>query len=111
MKALLAEVERPPAGPAPGKAMAAAARAPSPLDRPGRLEEDRILGEVAIGLLVGDKGKPDEVRSRLEAILTRIEARRKSAPDSPALEESALSIRARISKLLDSSFPTDPFVR
>jgi tetratricopeptide (TPR) repeat protein len=113
VKSLLAEMERPRAEPAPAKAEApaATARAPSPLDQPGQLEEDRLLGEVAIGLLVGDEGKPDKLRSRLEAILARIEARRKSTPDSPALEASARSIRARISKLLDSSFPTDPFVR
>jgi serine/threonine protein kinase/tetratricopeptide (TPR) repeat protein len=113
VKSLLAESERPRANPAPAKAEAPAtvARAPSPLDRPGQLEEHRLLGEVAIALLVGDKGNPDEFRSRLETILARIEARRKSAPDSPALEVSAQSIRAQVSKLLDSSFPTDPFVR
>jgi hypothetical protein len=43
--------------------------------------------------------------------LVRIEARRKSTPNSSALEVSAQSIRAQISKLLDSSFPTNPFVR
>jgi hypothetical protein len=106
-------MEQPRAEPAPAKADATAAtvRAPSPLDQPGQLEEDRLLGKVAIGLLVGDKGKPNEVRSRLVAILAQIEARRRSAPDSPAWEASARSIRARILNLLDSSFPTDPFVR
>jgi tetratricopeptide (TPR) repeat protein len=96
VKSLLAETEQPRAEPAPTNAEAPAtmARAPSPLDRPGQLEEHRLLGEVAIALLVGDKGNPDDFRSRLESILARIEARRKSAPDSLALEVSAQSIRA-----------------
>ena len=61
MKSLLAEMERPPAEPAPAKAEApaAAARLPSPLDQPGRLEEDRILGELTIGLLAERRpGRP-----------------------------------------------------
>ena len=113
VKSLLAKMEQSRAQPAPANAEGPAtmAVAPSPLDRPGRLEEHRLLGEVAIALLVGDNGNPDEFRSRLGTILKRIEARRKSAPDSPALEVSAQSIRAQIPKLLDSSFPTDPFAR
>jgi hypothetical protein len=111
VKAILSDMERPAAAaPAPAKATAATP-APSPLNRPGQLEEDRLLGEVAIRVLMGGKGKPDEVFTRLQAILARIEARRKSAPDSPALEASARSIRVKIGELLDTAFPTDPFVR
>ena len=62
---------------------------PSPLDQPGRLEEDRLLGELTIGLLEEDAGATKQTRSRLEAMLARIEARRKSGADSPALEASA----------------------
>jgi hypothetical protein len=97
-----------------------AAHTPTPLSRQGQLEEDRLLGEVAIGLLVTDKpkdttsrspGKPDEMLALLQAILARIEAKRKSAPSSPALESSAVSIRKQIAKRLDAAFPTDPFAR
>ena len=59
LKALLAEMERPAVNPRPAPAAApSTAPAPSPLDRPGRLDEDRFLGEVTISLLLGDKGKP-----------------------------------------------------
>jgi hypothetical protein len=111
VRPILAEMQRSAAPPTAPAKPTAAAPAPSPLSRPGQLEEDRLLGEVAIGLLVGDKGEPDEVRSRLEAILARIEARRKSPPGSPALESSALSIQVQISTLLDAAFPTDLFAR
>jgi tetratricopeptide (TPR) repeat protein len=110
LKALLAEMELPAVNRRPTPAGAtSAAPAPSPLDQPGRLDEDRFLGEVTISLLLGDKGKPDEVRARLEATLARIEARRKSAPGSPALEAAARSLRVKIGAMLDPAFPSDPF--
>ncbi len=100
VKSLLSEMERKPAGPAPAlakaEAPAIAARTPSPLDRPGRLEEDRFLGDLTIALLSEDEGSPDRALGRLEAMLARIEARRKSSTDSPALEKSAQSIRVRL---------------
>jgi hypothetical protein len=111
-KAILVAMERPTADPPPAPAMTtAAAPVPSPLNQPGQLEEDRLLGEVAIILLASDKGKPDEMLARLEGILARIEAKRKSAPSSPALESSASSIREQIGKLLDAAFPTERFAR
>ena len=102
VKSLLAEMER-PAGRRPRLAKAeapAAAATPSPLDRPGRLEEDRFLGELTIGLLSEDDAEPDRARARLEAMLDRIEARRKSGPDSPGLEPFAQSIRLRLGEQL-----------
>jgi serine/threonine protein kinase len=95
---LLAEMERPSAGPSVStpKTASAAEDAASPLDRPGRLDEDRFLGELTIGLLEKDTGEPGQVRARLEAMLARIDARRKSNPKSPALEHSAETIRERI---------------
>ena len=112
LKALLAEMERPAVNPRPAPAAAPlTAPAPSPLDRPGRLDEDRFLGEVTICLLLGDKGKPDEVLARLVATLARIDARRKSVPGSPALEAAARSLRVRIGAMLDRAFPSDPFAR
>jgi eukaryotic-like serine/threonine-protein kinase len=112
VKALLAEMERPAVNPRPAPAGSTlAAPAPSPLDRPDRLDEDRFLGEVTISLLLDDKGKPDEVRARLEGTLARIEARRKAVPGSPALEAAARSLRVRIGAMLDPAFPSDPFAR
>ena len=80
VKSLLAEMDRLRAMPATVKpeAPVVAARTPSPLDQPDRLQEDRFLGELAIGLLSGDDGTPGQTRARLEAMLGRIEARRKS---------------------------------
>ncbi len=102
VKSLLAEMERPPAGPSAPKLKTAAApgNASSPLDQPGRLEEDRFLGELTVGLLDGETGEPGQARARLETILARIEARRKSGPESPALLASAQSIRVRIGEAL-----------
>jgi len=102
VKSLVAEMERPPAKPSLAKPPATAVQAltTSPLGQPGRLEEDRFLGELAIGLLQGESGEPDQVRARLETMLARIEARRKSSPDSPVLKASAQSIRVRIGEQL-----------
>jgi tetratricopeptide (TPR) repeat protein len=104
VKAILAQIERSPAQPAPAPApppaKVKAARAPSPLDQPGRLEEDRFLGELAIGLLEGAEDNSADVRARLEAMLGRIEERRARGPRSPTLEESAQSVRMRIGEEL-----------
>jgi len=104
VKSLVDQMERPPVKPSRAKAEAeapaAAARAPSPLDQPGRLEEDRFLGELTIGLLEGEKGEPDQARARLESMLARIDARRKSSPDSPSLNAWAQSIRVTIGEQL-----------
>ena len=85
VKSLLAEMERPAAKTAKAEAPASAPRVPSPLDHPGRLEEDRFLGELTIGLLAVDDRKTNQGQSHLEAMLARVEARRKSGPGSPAL--------------------------
>ncbi len=102
MKALLAEMERPPARSAPGKAEipSAAASTPSPLDRPDRLEEDRILGELTIGLLAEDAGAPDRAAHGWKRCWTGSKARRKSGPDSPGLEPFVQSIRLRLGEQL-----------
>ena len=104
MKALLAEMERPAAKPTnaqPAKPVAARpAPAPSPLDRAGRLEEDRLLGELTISLLEDSTGNSSQTQARLEAVLARIESQRKSGPDSPALRASARSIRLKIAEKL-----------
>ena len=55
----------------------------SPLDRPGRLEDDRFLGELTIGLIDAIAAASDE--SRLEALLVQVEARRKAGNGSPML--------------------------
>ena len=91
VKSLVAEMERPAAANPPARVQT---RVASPLDLPGRLEEDRFLGELTIGLLEASGGQTD--RSRLETILTRIEARRKAGPDSPSLEHAAQAVRMSI---------------
>jgi eukaryotic-like serine/threonine-protein kinase len=102
MKALLAEMEHPSPKPAiaPSMGAADAVALPSPLDLPGRLEEDRFLGELTIGLLEDDARMTGQTQSRLEAMLARIETRRKSGADSPALEASARSIRLKFGERL-----------
>jgi len=104
VQSLLAEMERPPAKPSPAKAKAEPTAAPaavaSPLHEPGRLEEDRLLGELTIGLLQGESGEPDQARARLQTMLARIDARRNAGPDSPALKASAQSIRVMVGKQL-----------
>ncbi len=102
MKALLAEMESPPGKPATAqtKKAAGAVRAPTPLDEPGRLEEDRFLGELTIALLDEDAGATNQTRSGLETILARIDARRRSGAESPALEASARSVKLAIGERL-----------
>ncbi len=51
-------------------------------------------------MLSGDDGEPDRARARMEAMLDRIDARRKSGPDSPGLEPFAQSIRLRLGEQL-----------
>ncbi len=51
-------------------------------------------------MLAEDAGAPDRGRARLEALLDRIEARRKSRPDSPGLEPFAQSIRLKLGEQL-----------
>jgi tetratricopeptide (TPR) repeat protein len=94
VKGLLREVDRTSAKVSPAVAMPeeAPTRLASPLDQPGRLEEDRILGDVAVALLQGKKGEPEQFSARLGAILAQIDAQRRSGRDSPALERSAESI-------------------
>jgi serine/threonine protein kinase len=104
VKSLLVEMTRPPPSSLPARAAAslAAPRAPSPLDRSGRLEEDRLLGELTISLLQDDKAPPEQAYTRLESLLTRLEARRKSGPKWPALNEAARSIQLKIgARLVD----------
>ena len=102
VKAILADMERPAdekprvQATAPSNKLAA----PSPLDQPGRLEEDRFLGELTISLLDNDGGELDRARSSLEALLARIDARRKSGADSPALEASSRSIKLSLGEQL-----------
>jgi eukaryotic-like serine/threonine-protein kinase len=100
MKSLLAEMQRPAAETVKALAPAAAPRAPSPLDKPGRLEEDRLLGEVTIGLLADDDRKTNQRQSHLEAMLARVEARLESGAGSPALQASARSLRLKIGERL-----------
>jgi serine/threonine protein kinase/Tfp pilus assembly protein PilF len=102
MKALLAEMEHPSPKPvnAQTKGAADAAPSPSPLDRPGRLEEDRFLGELSIGLLEDDAEKTSQTQNRLETMLARVQSRLEAGADSPALEASARSIRLKIGERL-----------
>jgi tetratricopeptide (TPR) repeat protein len=101
VKALLAEIDQPPVRLSAALAPAVTLdRAPSPLDQPGRLAEDRFLSELSIELLESQSGEPQEVRARLTSMLARIDAQRKSSPHSAALEESSQSIRLRIGELI-----------
>ena len=101
MKALLAQMEQPqPAPSSPAKPEVASAPA-SPLRRPGKLEEDRLLGELTVGLLEGDGSNPAQARRRLEAVLARIDdARRNITTDSTALDQSANTIRMKLGEQL-----------
>ncbi len=95
VKSLLAQMERPQPAPSPAKLDAKVA-APSPLRRPGKLEDDRLLGELSMGLLDGDDSDPGHARGRLESMLARVDARRKAGADSTALEEAASTIRMKL---------------
>ena len=92
VKSLLAEMERPAKEPAASKVQTT--RQDSPLDRPGRLEDDRFLGELTIGLIDAMIAASDE--SSLDALLVQVEARRKAGNDSPMLAQAARSIQLRI---------------
>jgi tetratricopeptide (TPR) repeat protein len=95
VKGLLEEMDRSPAVALSAAAApkAVPARLSSPLDKPGRLEEDRILGALAVALLGGEKTRPEQYMARLGAILARIDAQHNSRGHSPALERSAKSVR------------------
>ena len=69
VKTILAEAKRPADLKPPVEAGATAkpAAAPTPLDQPGRLEEDRFLGELSINLLSENNGKRDGSRARSDA--------------------------------------------
>ncbi len=92
VKSVLAEMERPAREPPAAKVRTT--RDDSPLDSPGRLEDDRFLGELTIGLIDAIGAASDE--SRLEALLIQVEARRKAGNDSPMLAQAARSIQLRI---------------
>ncbi len=92
VKSLLAEMGRPAKEPPAAKV--GATRSDSPLHSPGRLEDDRFLGELTIGLIDASGAAADE--SRLEALLVQVEARRKAGNDSPMLAQAARSIQLRI---------------
>jgi eukaryotic-like serine/threonine-protein kinase len=92
VKSLLAEMERPAKEPRAAKV--GATRNDSPLHSPGRLEDDRFLGELTIDLTDSIAAAADE--SRLEALLVQVEARRKAGNDSPMLAQAARSIQFRI---------------
>lgn len=101
VKALVEEMDHPtaPFAAIAGAPEIALGRLPSPLDQPGRLEEDRILGDLAIARVEEEQGQQgDSARytSRLEAIVERMQALRSSGPTSPALERFAESIRIEI---------------
>ena len=72
------------------------ARLPSPLDQPGRLEEDRLLGELAIALVEGEKGDPGQYTDRLGAILRRMDAQLKPGKASPAIERTLEATRLMV---------------
>ncbi len=92
VKSILAEMERPAKEPPAAKV--GSTRDDSPLSSPGRLEDDRFLGELTIGLVDAIGAASDE--SRLEALLVKVEARRKAGNDSPILALAARSIQLRI---------------
>ena len=104
VKSLLSEMERSPSTPpralAKAEAPLAALVTPSPLDRPGRLEEDRLLGEVTIGLLSEDEGSPERAVGRLEAMLSRIEAKRRFGPRLTDPRDVGETIRVRLGEQL-----------
>ncbi len=73
----------------------------SPLDHPGRLEEDQFLGELTIGLLENNPGNPTaDGTSPLEAMLARVESRMKAGANLPALEAAARALRSKIGERL-----------
>jgi eukaryotic-like serine/threonine-protein kinase len=94
LKSLLAEMERPPANP---PLAASQTVADSPLHQAGRLDEDRLLGELTIALIESAKGTESN-RAQLESMMARIDASRKANPDSPILEQSAQSIRMSLAE-------------
>jgi serine/threonine protein kinase/Flp pilus assembly protein TadD len=98
VKALLAEMDRSPKKLAPATAAPKAPppRPASPLDQPGRLEEDRILGALSVGLLQTEQGEPEQISARLHSMLASIDAQQKSGIAAPALKPSAEAIRVRL---------------
>ena len=107
-RAIMAEMARPPAKAADVKAAvvnaAAAPRAafaPTPLDQAGRLDEDRFLLELTVGVLENDLGNASEGgQEPLDALLARVKSRRRTHPDSPMLEAAEQAIRFQISRRL-----------
>jgi tetratricopeptide (TPR) repeat protein len=102
VKALIGDMDHAPANVSSAAAApeAAPVRMPSPLDQAGRLEEDRILGDLAIALVEGNQGDSGQYTARLGAILERIDSPSRSGRASPALERSAESIRVWIGEEL-----------
>ena len=92
VKSILAEMERP--SKEPRASIVQTSRAASPLDSPGRLEDDRFLGELTIGLIDAIGAASDD--SRLESLLVQVESRRKAGNDSPILAQAARSIQLKI---------------
>lgn len=108
VKSLFVEMDQRPAKTSSTASETPTVRPPSPLDQPGRLEEDRILGGLAIILLKGDQGQPGQYTSRLRVILDRIDAHRRSGHTSPALERTAETICLLIgNELMKDGKPAD----
>lgn len=100
VKALIGQIDHAPAivGSAAAAPEVVPARLPSPLDQPGRLEEDRILGELAIALVEGETGDPGQYTARLGAILGRMDARVKPGKASPGIERTLEATRLKVCK-------------
>jgi Tfp pilus assembly protein PilF len=101
MRSLLAEMERPLTEPSRSTVVAVLAAAPSPLETPGRLENDQLLGAVTIGLLENNTARFGRTaRDHLEAMLAKIESHQRAAANTLPLQASTHSIRVKLGELL-----------